>query len=969
MVMGEIERLDPPRQLGNVTLLAVLGEGGMATVYLASIGTGAAARLVAVKLLRPGLPDHDYRTRFKDEAKLVLRLHHPNIVEVREAGDLHEQLFIVMALVEGRDLADIWDRCAAVGKAFPVPLAVHIIREILRGLHYAHTFPGLGLVHRDVSPSNILIDWTGVVRLADFGLATSTLKGSLTVPGVVFGKVGYMSPEQARHENLDGRADVYACGAVLWELLTGRPLRGGDGVDTEDVSNFNAPPPSSYSSRVDAELDAIVSKALARDREDRYLSAHDFMEALGAWLARRGIVGNAGAEQMAEFLAMLFGDAAVRERENRDALLGDINHRHAAMAPARAEEANKDTVGDRLDDEEEFDLSLSEDEDGDGDRSDMKIIPLPERPERLDRAPGEKAPNSQLRRPRAKEDIFGFNDNPQNDVEHIEAGTIIADRYRVVSRIGRGGMGTVYLGEHTTVGRRVAIKVLTHQWSRSELVAKRFRAEARAASAAGHPNIIEVFDAGQLPDGRLYLVMEYLTGRNLYDEIQELGTLPLGRACRIIRAVARAIRAAHDVGIIHRDLKPDNVMFVPLPEGEGETVKVLDFGISAGAERTEAEARLTVPGHALGTPEYMAPEQAKGKDATELFDVYALGVMLYECLCGEPPFVSNNLVEIMARKSTEKAPSLGDKRPDVPRGLVAIVDSCLEINPADRPQSAREFLQRLEEVIRTIPQDGDGDIASDMSMAGVPIGSSVTVSGPAGRKSDPRPAPPPLPQEVRPVTMGYDLQRRALGIGLISFAAITLLYIAFSGGPDENPDVIGNATTASATTASATTASGTTASGTTTPGTTAGTPDPIGPTKVDPGTPDPTKLGTPDPTKQDPTKTDPGKEDLGTDTGEPGKDVKKAGTTPRPRADPKSDACKSTRDKVNTARTSGNFHDMLRFLNERDCWAAKTEHGKLKTLAYKELGKFKECAKAGKGLADPDVVKWVNLCAKRAQSG
>jgi serine/threonine protein kinase len=310
MVMGEIERLDPPRQLGNVTLLAVLGEGGMATVYLASIGTGAAARLVAVKLLRPGLPDHDYRTRFKDEAKLVLRLHHPNIVEVREAGDLHEQLFIVMALVEGRDLADIWDRCAAVGKAFPVPLAVHIIREVLRGLHYAHTFPGLGLVHRDVSPSNLLIDWSGVVRLADFGLATSTLKGSLTVPGVVFGKVGYMSPEQARHETLDGRADVYACGAVLWELLTGRPLRGGDGVDTEDVSNFNAPPASSYSSRVDSELDGIVAKALARDREDRYLSAHDFMEALGAWLARRGIVGNAGTEQMAEFLAMLFGDAA-----------------------------------------------------------------------------------------------------------------------------------------------------------------------------------------------------------------------------------------------------------------------------------------------------------------------------------------------------------------------------------------------------------------------------------------------------------------------------------------------------------------------------------------------------------------------------------------------------------------------------------------------------------------------------------
>ena len=784
MVMGEIERLDPPRQLGNVTLLAVLGEGGMATVYLASIGTGPAARLVAVKLLRPGLPDHDYRTRFKDEAKLVLRLHHPNIVEVREAGDLHEQLFIVMALVEGRDLADIWDRCAAVGKAFPVPLAVHIIREILRGLHYAHTFPGLGLVHRDVSPSNILIDWTGVVRLADFGLATSTLKGSLTVPGVVFGKVGYMSPEQARHETLDGRADVYACGAVLWELLTGRPLRGGDGVDTEDVSNFNAPPASSYSSRVDAELDGIVAKALARDREDRYLSAHDFMEALGAWLARRGVVGNAGTEQVAEFLAMLFGDAAVRERENRDALLGEIaNH---PLPASQRDEANKDTLGDAFSEEEEFDLSLSdEDDDGSGgDRSNMKIIPLPERPDRLERTAGERNLPAAPRRLRPKDEL-GLSDNPQNDVEHIEAGTIIADRYRVVSRIGRGGMGTVYLGEHTTVGRRVAIKVLTHQWSRSELVAKRFRAEARAASAAGHPNIIEVFDAGQLPDGRLYLVMEYLTGRNLYDEIQELGTLPVGRACRIIRAVARAIRAAHDVGIIHRDLKPDNVMFVPLPEGEGETVKVLDFGISAGAERTEAEARLTVPGHALGTPEYMAPEQAKGKDATELFDVYALGVMLYECLVGEPPFVSNNLVEIMARKSTEKAPSLGERRPDLPKNLVTIVDSCLEMNPGDRPQSAREFLQRLEEVIRGLPQDAEGnDIGSDGSMVGIPILPTVSVSGP-NRKSGPKVGPVPLPQEVRPVTLPYDTRNKLIGIAAIGATELALLNLLFSGGPPD----------------------------------------------------------------------------------------------------------------------------------------------------------------------------------------
>ena len=942
MVMGEIERLDPPRLLGSMTLLAVLGEGGMATVYLASSGAGSSSRLVAVKLLRPGLPDHDYRTRFKDEAKLVLRLHHQNIVEVREAGDLDEQLFIVMTLVEGRDLADIWDRCAAVGKAFPVPLAVHIIHEILRGLHYAHTFPGLGLVHRDVSPSNILIDWNGVVRLADFGLATSSLKGSLTVPGVVFGKVGYMSPEQARHETLDGRADVYACGAVLWELLTGRPLRGGDGVDTEDVSNFHAPLASSYSSRVDAELDQIVGKSLSRDREDRYLSAHEFMEALGAWLARRGVAGNAGTEQVAEFMAMLFGDASVRERDNREQLLAELSHTTMPVS-SRGEGSNKDTLGD----EEEFDLSLSEDEEeaAAGSRSNMKIIPLPERPDRLERGIGERSASAAPRRMRQKDD--GSPENPQNDIEHIEASTIIADRYRVVSRIGRGGMGTVYLGEHTTVGRRVAIKVLTHQWSRSELVAKRFRAEARAASAAGHPNIIEVFDAGQLPDGRLYLVMEYLTGRNLYDEIQDLGTLPVGRACRIIRAVARAIRAAHDVGIIHRDLKPDNVMFVPLPEGEGETVKVLDFGISAGAERTEAEARLTVPGHALGTPEYMAPEQAKGKDATELFDVYALGVMLYETLVGEPPFVSNNLVEIMARKSTERAPSLGERRGDLPKNLVALVDSCLEIDPAERPQSAREFLQRLEECIRGLPADGENMGDADASLIGVVAPVPTPVSGPHRKPpSGPKLAGPvPLPQEVRPVTLPYETGRK-LGIAGIAVACAALLYIAVAGGPGEPID------------------DGKVAVNTTqTPETKE--PDPLPIKKLPEKKPPEKKV---DPVIP-PTETTATADTNDTADETAGSEVKPPPIKlqPKPKGDPNSDACKSTRDKVNKARDEGKWHDMNRFLNERDCWKTKNEHTKLRTLVLKELGKFKECAKAGKGLSDPDVVKWVRLCERRAE--
>ncbi len=964
-----------------MTLLATLGEGGMATVYLASVGQENLARLAAVKLLRPGLPDHDYRTRFMDEAKLVLRLHHNNIVDVREAGEIDGQLFIVMALIEGRDLADIWDRCAQVGKAFPVPLAVHIVREILRGLHYAHTFPGLGLVHRDVSPSNILIDWQGAVRLADFGLATSTLKASLTAPGVVFGKVGYMSPEQARREVLDGRTDVYACGAVLWELLTGRPLRAGEGIDTEAVANFVAPPPSSLSSRVDPVLDAVVVKALTHDREERYATAGEFMEALSDWLA--GHAAGTGQEQVGEFLAMLFGDAQLRERENREKLLSEISRTEVFPHPSSES-------GD------EFDVDVDGLEDSEDGESDKK--------------------------PEEKPD--------PTDIEHIESGTIIAERYRIINRIGRGGMGTVYLGEHTTVGRQVAIKVLTHQWSRNELVAKRFRAEARAASAAGHPNIIEVFDAGELPDGRLYLVMEYLTGRNLYDEIQDLGTLPVGRACRIIRAVGRAIRAAHDVGIIHRDLKPDNVMFVPLPEGEGETVKVLDFGISAGAERSESQARLTVPGHALGTPEYMAPEQAKGKDATELFDLYALGVMLYECLVGEPPFISNNLVEIMARKSTEAAPSLGEKRPDLPRNLVDLVDDCLEIDPGARPQSARDFLVRMDDVLRSLPPEERGDEFPSV-MAPV-VRPRVEETGPRGRSG---------PEDISVVTPVDPGTTRKLGYGAVLLLGIVLLiwgmmYTPKKGGAGSTGGPIASKTTIGD-------SKGQSSAGEL----------PVGPVKTTQGdskqstgpsasatggpVPEPTKSATsavdPTNTKADPTAgkatndssgtpaatagadtandtandsgndsgadtandsgadtandssndtandssndsgNDSGSTDSGGDSGgdsgdTTGKPESGDKPTKKPtKPSPDSAKCKQTVAAAAEARSNGDFRALLGILRDRHCWKSKKEHKILRTLAYKETKQFARCVQTGKSVNDDRVKRWVNICERRLE--
>jgi serine/threonine protein kinase len=943
MVMGALERLDPPRVLGDLTLLAALGEGGMATVYLAGVGSGPLARMCAVKLLRANLPDHDYMTRFLDEARLVVRLHHNNIVDVRAAGEIDGQLYIAMEAIEGRDLADVWDRCAEVGRAFPVPLAVHTCREVLRGLHYAHTFPGLGLVHRDVSPSNVLIDWAGAVRLADFGLATSSLKASLTLPGVVFGKVGYMSPEQARHEPLDGRADVYAVAAILWELLTGRPLRSPDGMSTDTVSRFEAPAPSTRSRRVDAQLDEIVMKGLCRDRDQRWDSAASMMRALNQWLADHA--PEMGQEMVADFMRKLFGNAREVESAMRAELLRELTGAHRAASGTQILEESA------------------------ANRMASAAATVEVRDSRNSARSGPASPSLDAK-------------------ELIEPGTVIADRYRVLSRLGRGGMGYVYLGEHVTVGRSVAIKVLTHDWSRTNAVAQRFRAEARAASAAGHPNIVEVFDAGELADGRLYLVMEFLTGRNLYEEVQTVGPLPVARACHIMRDVGRAIRAAHEVGIIHRDLKPDNVMLVDRGRDEGELVKVLDFGISSSAERAEGEQRLTTVGQALGTPEYMAPEQAKGHAPDERFDIYALGVMFYELLCGDPPFHGTNVFEIVTRKTSEPAPSVATKRDDLPDELIVLVDDCLAVNPKQRPQTAQLFLARLEDVLRSLPREGGtSHIAFEASLtrgqkpklettdplvAGVGVG--VEVAGkqliakdtpPAGRPIEPAKPEPTRPPGASPGTAkpvptrppGLDEARvvappepttppiyYVLLVGVV-LVIILGLWVAFMdrGGADDGdsgqdtlaaaePDSIDERDTSEEEETSAAT--------TQTPEATTAVP--------------PTTGEVPEPAT---TETGDGDGDGTTETGD--------GDSKTPAiAKHDTEACKKTRADAEAAARDFKWAKVLTATAQRKCWSSAQKNARiqLEVEALMESERWEKCVEVGKGHPSGKVKGWVNVC-------
>ena len=273
------------------------------------------------------------------------------------------------------------------------------------------------------------------------------------------------------------------------------------------------------------------------------------------------------------------------------------------------------------------------------------------------------------------------------EITELDVGSDVDGRYRIVELIGEGGMGKVYLAEHVEIGKRVALKVLHPSYSRMPDLVERFRREARAASKIGHPNIVDVTDSGSTADGSVYFVMEYLEGVELGSVIEREGALDTARALRITGQICRALTAAHREGIIHRDLKPENI-FLITRGGEADIVKVLDFGI---AKTTEAEAarerRLTSPGMAMGTPEYMAPEQAAGRPADARTDIYSLGAIMYEMVTGLPPYQGDNFMEILTKKATLDPPAPITVRTELPLTVSELVMAAMARNPDERPQT------------------------------------------------------------------------------------------------------------------------------------------------------------------------------------------------------------------------------------------------------------------------------------------
>jgi serine/threonine protein kinase len=315
-----------PEPFGKYYLVDRIATGGMAEIFKAkTFGEAGFENLVVIKRILAHLSDDpDFIGMFIDEAKVTVALQHRNVVRVYDFGKLGPNYFIAMECLDGKDSRQILRKLAQSRGYVPIEFAVFIAAEACKGLEYAHTKTDLqgqpyGIVHRDVSPSNILVSYDGDVKVADFGIAKAHNNLSDTDAGVLKGKYEYMSPEQAAGEDIDARSDIFALGIVLWEMLTGRRLFKADGdvATLEKVKAADVAPPSSVASRVPASLDAIVLKALAKDKNDRYPTARAFQEALAEYLFPS--TSDQLHTALSGFMNELFADEIAAERERLEA--------------------------------------------------------------------------------------------------------------------------------------------------------------------------------------------------------------------------------------------------------------------------------------------------------------------------------------------------------------------------------------------------------------------------------------------------------------------------------------------------------------------------------------------------------------------------------------------------------------------------------------------------------------------------
>jgi serine/threonine-protein kinase len=410
--------------------------------------------------------------------------------------------------------------------------------------------------------------------------------------------------------------------------------------------------------------------------------------------------------------------------------------------------------------------------------------------------------------------------SPSPDDEQVSIGSVLDGRYRIDAVLGSGGMGRVYRGEHTGIGRAVAIKVLHADLNRNREAAARFHREALASGRLDHPNIVGVSDFGVLEDGACYLVMEALEGESLGERLEREQRLPWPEALEILHGVLLGLRHAHERGVVHRDIKPDNV-FLARKEGE-LVVKILDFGIAklyAGSAEDPASTRA---GLTVGTPAYLSPEQAVGGEITPVSDIYSATVVLYEMIAGRTPFGDKDPLAMLGAHISRPPPAISEVAPDVgaglPPGLEDMLQRGLIKTAADRISSASDYLVWLEAVGAAAPAAATGSapvqvpenqllgVQPTESFTPMPVAVATPVPGSPGSSAPPnrsisgtpvagtpvagtpvagtpvvdsidKPALPPSTRAVSLADVGEPIPKRWLVTGAAVIGVLTVLAI------------------------------------------------------------------------------------------------------------------------------------------------------------------------------------------------
>lgn len=528
------------RRFGRYWLLRLIARGGMGEVYLAATtGIEGAERPCVVKIIRrEHAKDSSFLARFFDEARVQSQLQHPGVVQIFEAStDDKGEPFVVVEYVEGRSLGEVRTRSLQLNYrlTWMDALAVAIASaEALVHVHERVDIRGnpLGIVHRDLSPQNVMVGYCGDVKLIDFGTARGQNRRCHTVSGVVFAKPGYVAPEVANGNTGDARVDLYALGVMLWELAAGRRFLQGDPTEhlAAVAKNLRPLPPIAQLVGAPAQFDEVIAKLTAHTLDERFVNARAALKELVALLSKGPSMtnGERGVRaRIAQFMSTIYPSEPTRSRREFARLVGVARSR---MQQAEEEEAAA-----------------------------------------------------------AQQD-----DEPEE--EDIDESVLPGTRYRLVRKIGEGSAGAVYEAEHVDLGRRVALKLLSGERAISSDFGVRFRREARALSKLSHPNLVALHDFGQAADGRLFCTMEMLEGETLDLTIAREAPVAWDRALSIGNQVARALKVAHEAGLVHRDLKPSNLFLCEDGTVKLLDFGLAESGEDAPAEKNDEKSGFTLFG-------------------------------------------------------------------------------------------------------------------------------------------------------------------------------------------------------------------------------------------------------------------------------------------------------------------------------------------------------------------------------------